>query len=74
MKKVSIILIIHLIFFSSVIAQNKILDVDRLYDQYKNSDSITITNAKGSIKLGVTIVLNEKGKPISIALSGYVDK
>lgn len=73
MKKGSAILIIYLILSCSAAAQNKILDVDRLFDQYKNSDSITITNAKGGIKLGVTLAVNEKGEPISIILSGYVE-
>jgi hypothetical protein len=35
-------------------------------------DTITVTSAEGSVKLGVNILFNSKGRPQSIILTGYV--
>lgn len=59
-------------FSTSIQAQTKTKDIDVLYQKYKNRDTIVITNAEGSVKLAVDIVLNSKGKPQSIVLKGYV--
>ncbi len=61
-----------LIFSLTLNAQNLTKDIDILYQKYKNRDTIEVTNANGTVKLGVNISLNDKGKPEFIFLSGYV--
>ncbi len=70
--------ILCLFFFSNLLLsqtkQKKVLpkkDIDILYEEYKNKDSITISNVYGEVTLKVEIELNKKGNPICIKLSGY---
>jgi hypothetical protein len=68
-----LLLLISSGFCSIATGQAKTKEVDALYQKYKNLDSISVTNANGTVKLAVTISLNTNGKPISIVLTGYAD-
>ena len=46
------------------------LEIDRLYKQYKDKESITITFPNGTISANVNTYLNEQDKPYEIELSG----
>jgi len=71
--KTFLLLLISSCFWSFATGQVKTKEVDALYQKYKNLDSISVTNANGTIKLAVTILLNTNGKPIFIVLTGYAD-
>jgi hypothetical protein len=47
------------------------LDVDRLYQKYKDYETVTIHTADGDLTANVKCFLNEKGKPYSVILYGY---
>jgi hypothetical protein len=47
------------------------LDVDRLYQKYKEWGTVTIHTADGDITANVKCLLNDKGKPYAVILYGY---
>ena len=71
--KTFLLLLISSSFCSLSIAQVKTKEVDVLYQKYKNRDSVTVTNATGTVDLAVKIILNANGKPQSIILMGYAE-
>lgn len=71
MKKVKLTIIVIISFYNSSIAQNLTKDVDKLYLKYKNSELVTVTNAKVTVDFTVSIKLNANEKPESLTLIGY---
>lgn len=71
--KFSVLPITFLLISLSASSQAKLKDIDVLYQKFKNKDTITVTNANGTVKLAVDITLNKNGKPQSIVLKGYAD-
>jgi hypothetical protein len=47
------------------------LDVDRLYQKYKEWETVTIHTADGDITANVKCLLNDNGKPYAVILYGY---
>lgn len=71
MTKALLNIIVLIFFCSSTIAQTVIKDVDKLYQKYKNTDSINVTNAKVSVDFAVSLKLNANEKPESVILIGH---
>jgi hypothetical protein len=72
-KRLFLISLFAVVISNAIQAQAKQKDIDILYQKYKNLDTITVTNANGTVKLAVKIIMNGNGKPQSITLVGYVD-
>ncbi|MBS1641597.1 MAG: hypothetical protein JSR11_03880 [Bacteroidetes bacterium] len=68
-----LLFLLSIIFSLALNAQTQTKDIDVLYQKYKNRDTIEVTNANGTVKLAVSVILNSKGKPESIILTGYAD-
>lgn len=67
MKK--IIVLFSLIGFN-LFCFSQQLEIDRLYEKYKNSETIVLYTTQGDITANVYIEMNDDNKPKSITISG----
>jgi len=70
MKK--IIVLFSLIGFN-LFCFSQQLEIDRLYEKYKNSETIVLYTTQGDITANVYIEMNDDNKPKSITISGYAN-
>jgi len=81
MKKQLFVFILLVSCFSSISAaqvkiqkkvtnKKTILEIDRLYEKYKNTKTITLATTKGDFEGNVSIEFNDSKKPTSIIIEG----
>lgn len=66
----SILLFVAPFISWSVLSQT--LDIDKIYQKYKDLKTVTIHTADGDIEAKIKITLNSEGKPSSIILYNWV--
>ena len=68
MKK---IIVLFSLFGFNLFCFSQQLEIDRLYEKYKNSETIVLYTTQGDITANVYIEMNDDNKPKSITISGY---
>lgn len=71
MKHTKALFFCIIFFVYSLNGQTQLKEVDKLYQKYKDIDSITVSSAKMTIRFSIETKLNAKGKPTSVTLIGF---